>query len=294
MNWDDLRYFFAVAEQGTLSGAATTLRVNHTTVARRLAALEVSHQTKLFNKTNAGYQLTAAGIALANTADPIKDAVGKAKLAIAAHETEMAGPLIVTAPTALVLYVLADIVASFSKEHPEIEVSLLSDDRLVSLPRREADIAIRASNAPGENLVGRKIATFSNALYAAQSLLDLHQASPLPWVSTAAEPARSFAGAKQISLEGVPRCIVSGKSEAMAMAEAGAGAAILPCRLGDASQKLIRVKGGNIVRGSDIWLLYHQDLKANLRVRAFADFTATAFKNQQNAFQGATRNFVKS
>ncbi len=285
-NWNDLKFFFAVAEHGTISAAAEALRVNHTTVSRRITVLEDAHQLKLFDRANSGYTLTAAGVALAAKSDIVRDAMGEAERAIAASETQVAGPLVVTAPIALVLHVLGPIVSRFAEVKPEIEVRLQSDDRLVSLPRREADIAIRATSAPEDHLIGRKLASFISTFYASPAVLEEAGNAPLPWIKIEGDAAQQTVKIDRSIFQDKPRCTVSGKSEGMALAEAGAGAVLIPFRLGDASATLRRVSGAAIHRGKDIWLLYHRDLRSNARVRVFSDFVYEQFRLQRAEFEG--------
>jgi DNA-binding transcriptional LysR family regulator len=286
LNWTDLKFFFAVAEHGTISAAAEALRVNHTTVSRRISVLEDTHQMKLFDRSNSGYTLTAAGVALAAKSDVVRDAMGEAERAIAASEALGVGPLVVTAPTALVLHVLGPIVSRFSKANPGIEVRLQSEDRLVSLPRREADVAIRATNTPEEHLVGRKLASFVSTFFAAETVLSEVGNKPVPWIQIDGDAAQQSVKIDSKLFQEAPRCTVSGKSEGMALAEAGIGAVLIPYRLGDASKVLRRVPGSPIHRGKDIWLLYHRDLRSNPRVRVFSEFLFDQFKLQQAAFEG--------
>lgn len=287
LNWDDVRVFLEVAERGTISAASAALQINHTTVSRRISALEARFDVKLFERANTGFALTAAGQALAEKSETIRDAMGEAERALAGSTTTVAGPLTVTAPSALVLHVLGPMVARFSETYPDIEIRLLSEDKIASLARREADVAIRATDAPEDFLVGRRLTSFVSTWYASGALQERLSGKALPWIDSDEGGARYLPDqTDQPVFQPFPSAVVSGKAEAFALARAGVGAALLPYRLGDAETCLRRVKGAPVVQGKDIWLLYHRDLRANPRVQTFSDFAFDEFVAERTRFEG--------
>ena len=142
-NWDDLRYFLAVARAQTVTGAATFLGVNHSTVSRRISSLEDAVGVLLFDRTKEGYDLTEAGLALLDHASKVERSTKKAFAAIEAQDHTLAGRLTVSAPQALAVMVLLPMLKSFRTVQPDIEVRLVSSDQLANLSLAEADIAIR-------------------------------------------------------------------------------------------------------------------------------------------------------
>lgn len=282
-DWNHLKYFLAIAEHQTVSAAAEVLSVNQTTISRRTTALENEYRTRLFDRQNTGFKLTTAGAALASKSSLILDTLASAERSLAAHESRLSGPLRVTAPSALSLYVRPLLVKEYLTLHVEVELELVSDESLVSLPRRDSDIAIRATKTPDGNLVGKRLQTFYNTVYATKQLIDdCIGRRPMPWIMINKDNAQSGWKPDTTIFDRKPICLVSGKCEALAAAEAGVDAALLPSRLGDPSHHILRVPGSTSKKGADIWLLYHQDLRKNPRVQAFSKFASNFFERENS------------
>jgi len=282
-DWNDLKYFLAVAEHHTVTAAAEALNVNHTTISRRITALENEYRTKLVSRQNTGFELTTAGAALASKSTQILNALASVERSLAAHESNIKGPLRITAPNALAIHVLPSLVKEFSSVYPDVDVELVSEEKKVSLARRNADVAIRATGSPDENLIGKPLQTFYNCFYANKQLLDeCIGKKPMPWISISNDRAQSKWKPDFDVLSPKPICCVSGKCEALAAAEAGLGAALLPTRLGDPSNYIARVPGSTTKKGAEIWLLYHQELRNNPRVQAFSTLAASFFESEKS------------
>lgn len=284
LDWDDYRFFLAVARAGTLSGAAQRLGVNHSTVSRRIAAMEEAAKVRLFDKQKDGYALTDAGLALLERAGAAENAVHAAERTLRAHDYTLTGELVISAPLALGVTVLTPIIARFSRAHPDIMLTLISSDDIANLTRREADIAIRASNKPDEDLVGRKLCVQRTAVYARKDYWRKNRDHPA-LVVLGQKPVKPDWARKAYPDATVAFC-VSGKLELLAAVEAGVGIARLPCRLGDARATLLRVPPIRLENDLDIWLLMQPDMQHAPRVRAFADFVYEAFRREAALFEG--------
>lgn len=284
LDWDDYRYFLAVARAGTVTGAAQQLGVNHSTVSRRIAAMERTASVMLFDKQKDGYALTDAGLALLERAGAAEDAVIAAERTLRAHDYTLTGELVITAPLALGVTVLAPIIARFHQTHPDITLTLISSDDVANLRRREADIAIRASNEPDEDLVGRKLCVQRTAVYAQRDYWRDHHSDP-SLVVLGPQPAKPDWARKAYPKARIG-CCVSGKLEVLAAVEAGVGIARLPCRLGDARASLMRIPPMRLENDLDIWLLMQAGLQNTPRIRAFADFVYDAFRREAALFEG--------
>src|ERR1700730_11155410 len=138
-NWDDLRYFLAVARTGTLSAAATLLGTEHTTVARHIQALEDELKSRLFHKSNSGYGLTGAGERLLAGAETIESAYVSAKAAVSSEGQTIAGTVRIGAPDGFGSVFLARRVRALTDRHPELEIEILTTTRPFSLLKREVD-----------------------------------------------------------------------------------------------------------------------------------------------------------
>ncbi len=147
-DWDDLRFYLAVARHGSLSAAAGRLEVNHSTISRRLAAFETQLGVQLFDRLPNGTRLTRAGREILDTAHRIEADMAAIEQRLGDRDLSPTGLLRVTAPEALVTRVLAPRVAEFNRRYPDIELGLIAADEPLSLYRREADVALRAAALP--------------------------------------------------------------------------------------------------------------------------------------------------
>lgn len=169
-NWDDYRYFLAVARGGTLSAAAAQLGTEHTTVARHIQALEQVLNTRLFHKSHVGYGLTSAGERLLATAEAIESALLASKAA-AAGEQDIAGIVRVGAPDGFGSMFLAPRIHMLTAQHPRLEVEIFAAARLFSLTRREADIAIGLSGADHLRVASRRLTDYRMFVYGTKTYL---------------------------------------------------------------------------------------------------------------------------
>jgi DNA-binding transcriptional LysR family regulator len=237
LNWDDLRITLAIAEHGTLSGAAVHLRISHPTLSRRLQLIERRLGTRLFERTPSSLRLTAAGEDMRQMALRLRDDIAALERRIGGRDTGPEGAIRLTAPDAVAEYLLPGVLAALCKEHPGLAVDLLVSNQVVSLAQRAADIALRVTDAPTESLRGRRVGTVAMAVYAARDL-GVPQTSAfyagIPWVGFDAALACSGPGAW------VARNIADGDirfraNTLLAAAQAvrsGIGCGVLPCFVG--------------------------------------------------------------
>jgi DNA-binding transcriptional LysR family regulator len=141
--WSDLRIFLAVARQGTLGAAARQLRQSQPTMGRRLRALEHSVGATLFQRTGEGFVLTAEGTAILAHAERIEEEAHALQRQLGAEDSELQGLLRISSSDWFGAHLLSPVLAEFARRHPRVELELLTDARSYSLPRREADIALR-------------------------------------------------------------------------------------------------------------------------------------------------------
>jgi DNA-binding transcriptional LysR family regulator len=275
-DWEDIRHFLAVAECGTLSGAARKLKVDHATVSRRLAALEAALDVRLVDRLPRACRLTAIGEAVRERALAMEaGADGIARLAKAAH-APLVGRVAVSAPPVLVAPLLARHLARFHDEHPDIRLSLAAQSEQVSLSRREADVAVRLVRPDEAGSVTRKIGTMPFGLYAHRSYS--HLAAPERWQFIAFDEAFTDMPQQQwllgIAGDRPIVCELNYISEHLIAARAGVGVAGLPCFLGEADSDLVRLDRNAPSFSRDIWLVVHRDLRNSGPVRAVMDFVA--------------------
>ena len=167
MSWDDARFFLAVLRSGSLSGAARQLRCSHSTVRRRLQALELAVGVQLFVSANDGLAPTDAALEALPHAEALEQAALDFGRQLSGRSEALAGRIRCTVIDALTDWI-APAIALLGERHPAIEVELLSDNRYLDLARREADVAIRASNRPAPSLFGRRVGRFEYAPFASR------------------------------------------------------------------------------------------------------------------------------
>ncbi|MEM9068966.1 MAG: LysR family transcriptional regulator [Myxococcota bacterium] len=261
VNWDDVRFFLAVLRGGSLRVAAEQLGVTQATVSRRLANLEASLQTELFERLPTGLHPTTAGEALGTHASTMAEEV----LAMQRRAEHVGGALRVSAPEGLVTTWLMPHFRAFAEAHPETTLELGASAHLANLHEREAEVVIRLMNKPNEALVGRRVLRLAYAVYAAK---DRITDDWIGWEDRSGE-AEWIAGP---FADRPVRHRVSSALGALHAARAGLGIARLACHLGDPDPSLERLSGAHFERW--IWLLTHPGLRRNPRVRRFSEFMA--------------------
>lgn len=291
MDWDDLRLVYAVAKQGTLSGAARMLGITHSTVFRRLGMIEQQMGVRLFERFRDGYAPTAAGEAMAALAARFADEVLSLERQISGEDLRPSGTVRITT-TDTVSTILIRHLAALRSLHADIKLELAVSNTMANLTRREADIAIRPTLEPPEMLVGRRVAEIAHAVYGSPEYLSCHSSAPLPqhdWVGLDDSLAGTVIGRwMHQSLPGARVvCRVDALPALCEAARAGLGLAVLPCYLGDTAHGLQRAVQKTLSEPrSALWLLTHNDLKRTARIRAVMDFLATAFGSERALLEG--------
>ena len=159
-DWDDLRFFLSVADTGSTLAAGRALRVSQTTAARRVAGLEERLALRLFDRRQAGYQLTADGIALLAQARAVADAVAGFDDAAGAQLRSTAGTIRITSSEIYAVALLSPMLRNYHQLHPDVRIELDTSDSVRDLDAGAADIALRVASEPsGNGVVGRRLGT---------------------------------------------------------------------------------------------------------------------------------------
>ncbi len=172
MNWDDYRFFLAVARSGKLSAAGQQLGVDHATVGRRVKALEQNLKIHLFDRSPQGYSLTDEGQKLVTIAESMESSAVAAQSEFSGHSDNISGVVRVGCPEGMATSVVADIAAELCERHPRLELQIVALPRTFSLSKREADIAIAVSAPTSGRLKYRKISDYTLHMYATKDYLD--------------------------------------------------------------------------------------------------------------------------
>lgn len=294
-DWDDLRYVLAVARGGSLSAAARRLSVNHSTVFRRLAALEAALGARLFERLAQGYVPTAAGADLLTTAEGIEAEMQGLERRLAGRDHRLTGSVRLTAPDDMVEHLLLAPIAALRRAYPDIRLEMALDNRMLSLTKREADIAIRATASPPESLVGRRIGSARSGVYGARALLakcdppdasaDLSRWPWIAWEEGGGPPLIGRWMAGQVQAE---RIVYRANSmlHIFSACRAGLGLAVLPCFLADGAAELARLPHLTGGLATDLWLLTHPDIRRTARIRAVMDFLFEDLRAQRLRLEG--------
>ena len=291
-NWDDYRYFSSLVRAGSVRGAAEQLGVNPSTVTRRLDGLEARLGVKLFVRTGKGLVTTADGKAVMAEVEPVANRLGDIELALRERSAVAAGHVRLTLPDVFAVSLLMGELAGFTAEHRKIRLELLPDYRNLDLARGEADIAIRVTNAPSEELIGRRLGRFRMALYGSREYLATHNPTTDPdnciWIESGLETVRAPAF-KARHFPTMPmgiRC--NNVLLQQAAIRADMGVTLLPCGVGDPDERLARVAGVDLLDASEIWLLFHPDLRGVVRIQAVSSFIQDTFERLAPRLLGET------
>lgn len=289
MNWDDLRYFLALARQGTVSSAGRELNVRHTTVARRIAILEDSLGSKLFDRTPNGYVLTQVGENLLPHANEIEERVHHADREVVGMDTRLSGTLRLASSYDLLSRLITPKIKTFTDQYPKIQLELVSSTSLIDLGKREADIAVRISPKPPEHLIGRSIVPLGHGVYGSEAyfkkkanvdhlILWLHEETKPQWANDHFPKGE----------------VVARVSEVVTMVELvknHMGIARLPCYVADAEPTLRRLDVELVPSNWSVWVLSHQDLRDTARVRACREFLVDIIQQQRELIEGTSSNY---
>lgn len=277
MEWTDVQVFDAVRDGGSIGAAARRLGVNHSTVLRRIAALEHALGVRLFDRLPRGYALTTEGHEFAAGIAGVSEQLESASRRVSNADRELRGRIRITAPETLGQVFLVPLLAQFQSEHPQVQLELVTNDLFLNLTQREADVALRGANDPPENLVGRRVGTVQTALYASKAYLDAagtRDPAKFRWV--APDTSLSHLGstkwiASNVAPENVALRVGNLATLALCVA-AGVGAGWLLCPVAGTYPDLECVAPPRPEFDTDVWVLSHPDLRQVARVRALTEF----------------------
>jgi len=295
-DWNDLKYFLAVARNGSTSAAAKAMGTSQSTVHRRLRELEAKLGCELIIRHQTGYRLTERGLAMLKHAEAVESAIISFERNLAASNQSVVGTIRVTCPEAFGYRLMrSDFLAKFQHSFPNLRVEFVVTDKLLDLAKGEADVAIRGVVSSDSQLFGRKIADFPWAVYASCSYTErcgaiarfedindrsivefdgnMRNHSSARWLRSVAPNAHVAVRANSL-----PSLLLAVKS--------GIGCAPLPVIVGDGESDLIRMLGTIPGLISTFYLYIHEDMKKAPRVRAFFDFFLKEFNSIRLALVG--------
>lgn len=289
LDWDDLRFFLAVSERASISGAAAVLQVNHSTVVRRLTSLEKRLGARLFDRLPDGYELTAQGNELRDRLRGVTEQIEAAGRSLSGRDLGLSGAVRITTDT-LMHGLLMPCLAEFRGLNPAIRIEIVINNTFLNLTQREADIAVRPSNVVPENLVGRRVGCVRTAIYASNSYLKKNgrkkEWAAHDWVAPG-EMLAHLAQAKWMRENVREERVTIQLDSLLGMVTAvrsGMGLGMLLCFLADGERDLVRLAEPVNELDTDLWILIHPALKGVARIKAFTDFLYKKLRANDNLF----------
>ncbi len=282
LDWDGLRYFLEVARSQRVSVAAQRLGVRHSTVSRRIQALERDLDTLLFNKSkSSGYTLTEDGTRFFACAETMESTLLAAREQISGQAQALSGHLRVGSTEGLGSYVLAPLMADFQRRYPAITLDIMPVPRYISLSKREADIVVALERPQRGPYLCTKLADYSLKLYGSKAYL----AGAPPIRSTADLAGHSFIGyveelvfsdhLRYLDDIVASQRVIFKSTSVIAQYQAalqGRSLAVLPCFMAAQDARLEVVLGDDILVTRSFWMYCHEDLRHSARVMALWDF----------------------
>src|ERR1700729_4029547 len=277
IDWDDVRYFLAVARGGSVRAAAERLGVNHSTVLRRIAQLEKHLGAQMFEKLPSGYRLTAAGEEVLELANQMEASSHQLETRVLGRDQSVRGLLRVTLAPPLARHLLMPDFAEFARLRPDIEIEIQSSAELANLTNRAAGVAILRvydRKTLPLNLHGLKGPELFGGVYTSRNrLASWRTGAPdrLRWIVISSHGIPDWA--REVGATGIPFRTTDGEAQIAAVRQ-GLGMTTLPCFVGDADPLLARVPGADLHMYGTLWLLTQGETRKTKRVRLFTEFVS--------------------
>ncbi len=322
MDWDDFKYFTAVAHSGSVRKAAEQLGVNASTVTRRLDQFERRLGVRLFTRTHSGLQITPEGAEVIHQVDEVAAELSEIQRRLQYRDADMAGTLRMTIADVFAENLLTHDFAQFIARYPEVQLEFIPAYQNPDLDRHEVDLVIRATDNPPDHLVGRRLGKTTAAVYGSRHYLDDHDPWAKPrncvWIETnlvtsvvTGVVTSVVAGAGTSAVKGMVAgpgtdagtsleasvkmqhfaTLPEGPRSSSLMLQLAAirgdmGIGILPCTLGDPDPELTRLPGIGPLELQDVWMFIHPDLRNLKRLQALLEFLQQTFRDNQERLLG--------
>lgn len=280
-NWDDLRFVLAVAETGTVSGAARKLGVNHATVLRRVAAYETRFGVAIFDRTAKGYTVRPDRVRMIEAAREAEAAVQSVARMLQGEQAPVMGSVRVSSTDSLCQFVLPEIIGALHKDVSGLRIALMSTNARSDFSRAQADVAVRPTDQLGEDMVGDVGAQLGFGVYGTDPAQE-------EWLGLAGPLTRSLA-ARWMAERVEPSQVVSAADSFVVlayMAGMGLGRAVIPCVLGDADTRLTRLDDGGLP-AAPIWVANHVDMAGVSRIEATRRYLLSGLDGMKARLLGA-------
>ncbi|MCV2882405.1 LysR family transcriptional regulator [Actibacterium sp. XHP0104] len=294
MEWNDLAVILAIGRSESLSGAARQLGHTHSTVFRKINDIEDRAGVRFFDRFRHGYMPTDAGRAAMVYAERIEGEVHAFGLEVLGKDSELIGRIRLTSPEAMAEDILPGVIARFHADHPGIQIDLTPGTPALDFSRREAEVAVRATRKPPDATFGRAVCDFRFALYASPAYLARAGDRPLAeqdWCLIEGSVGWLVPLVFRSAEEGVARAVFQSRASRAVLngCAEGLGLGFLPCYVGDADDRLLRVSDTIAHLDMRLWVLTHPDLQKTSRVRALMTRLFSELRQHSALFAGQTK-----
>lgn len=273
MDWSNLQFYLALARTGSLSGASKVLGTDHSTVARRIRAIEQDLGLQLVDRRVRAYSLTSAGQRVFELAGRVEGAIGDVERFAQSAIRSPRGLVRVSGPPGLITHVVAPSLPKLQKRFSGLRIELIGEAREASLSRREADIALRLFRPREDSLVARRLKKIAYGLYGSREYL--HGRQRKDW-----EFLAHGEGQDHLPQQKWLRTIADGRdfilrandlAALLGAVRAGLGVAVLPQAMADNDKTLRRVATPTAVPSRDLWIVFHREVRRAAAIRAVID-----------------------
>jgi DNA-binding transcriptional LysR family regulator len=283
-DWDDIQAFLAISRAGRLTAAAQQMGVDHSTLSRRVTALEAALGVRLFDRRSVGFVLTPEGERVLSDAEAMESLAMRMRHRLEDASVGLTGSVRVGTPEGFGTYFLAPRIARISAAHPQLEIELIANPRMFSLSKREADLAVSMTRPAQGRVYAHKLTDYALGIYGSRAYIEAH--APItsrhdvlahPWIGYVEDQMWSaeLNYLPQISTSLLPTVRISNVISQMAAVTGGAGLGVLPCFMARTDPNLVRVLAGEIELSRAYWLVTHAETRDVARVRLLADFIRT-------------------
>lgn len=291
LEWNDLTVILAICRAGTLSGAARVLGQNHSTVFRKINAIEEKTNVRFFERLPEGYAMTEAGEIALRYAERIESEVHALSREVVGQDMRLQGKIRVTAPEGFTVQMAPKLFTEFCRLNPEVSIDIVGGSSALDLTRREADIAIRATSKPPDTSLGRKLCDFRFAVYSTPQYLKEHRKVPLQeqkwsfiqgsdeWLVPLIFRKKAQAEQNTLFTSSLAIAVLNAAAEGM-------GLTFMPCYLADADTRLVRISNLIEPLTLELWILTHPDLRHTARVKALMAYLFDTLKKDVDLFEG--------
>lgn len=292
-NWDDIRIFLAVARQGGLAPAAHHLGINHTTVARRLSGLEAELHTRLVNRTPTGVTLTPAGQSFLQHAEKIENEALAAEQRVYSADGTVSGRVRLATREGVGAWLICPKVADLRRQHPELNLELVSEARTISLLKRDADITISLQYPPQGRVIVQKLVDYRLGLFASPAYLE--ELGPIESIEELNNRDVVWYLDDFVDIDEqryMQRIVTNSRAgfratnilAQYAAVTAGMGVGIIPVYAAGPDPALVRVLPDQVEEMRTYWLSVHPDAQGLPNVRAVIDFVLEIIREKKNLF----------